>query len=247
MAKKKRGSKTQPLSRPEAPEQPAFNRPFGALAALKRDLKTKPAAAKTPVKAQTKSAPKAPMAPPAAPSADNTLFMMEMADVTPLAGADKRAPKKSPPAEAWSAPLLPNEDLEVLRSLSDLVSGKSEFDLTYTDEYVEGQTRGLPPVLMEKLRAGRIPYQDHLDLHGFTLAQAEAAVTRFILDSVALGRSCVLLIHGRGLGSQDGVPVLKRYLETFLLRGTVRKYLLAFTSARPIDGGVGASYILLRG
>ncbi len=252
MAKKKRGSKAQPLSRPETPPPPAFNRPFGALAALKRDLESKPAAAKSPVKVRSKSAPEAAASPPpsvqpAAPSADDTLFMMEMADVTPLAGADKRAPKKSLPAEAWSAPLLPNEDLEVLRSLSDLVSGKSEFDLTYTDEYVEGQTRGLPPVLMEKLRAGRIPYQDHLDLHGFTLAQAEAAVTRFILDSVALGRSCVLLIHGRGLGSQDGVPVLKRYLETFLLRGTVRKYLLAFTSARPIDGGVGASYILLRG
>ncbi|MDR2946909.1 MAG: Smr/MutS family protein, partial [Candidatus Adiutrix sp.] len=60
------------------------------------------------------------------------------------------------------------------------------------------------------------------------------------------GRGCVLLIHGRGLGSHDGVPVLKRYLETFLLRGTPRKYILAFTTARPLDGGLGASYILLR-
>lgn len=144
-------------------------------------------------------------------------------------------------------PELPNEDLEALRTLSALVSGKAEFDLTYTDEYVEGQTRGLPPALMEQLRAGHIPYQDHLDLHGYTLTQAEAAVTRFILDSVALGRNCVLLIHGRGHGSKDGIPVLKRYLETFLLRGILRKYLLAFTTAQPVDGGLGATYILLRG
>ncbi len=159
----------------------------------------------------------------------------------------KHRQKAGPPPVAWKTPELPNEDLEALRSLSDLVTGKAEFDLTYTDEYVEGQTRGLPPTLMEQLRAGRIPYQDHLDLHGYTILQAEAAVTRFILDSVALGRSSVLLIHGRGLGSKDGIPVLKRFLEDFLLRGPARKFILAFTTARPVDGGLGASYILLRG
>jgi DNA-nicking Smr family endonuclease len=175
------------------------------------------------------------------------LFLQEMEDVAPIRGKDKQHQKAGLPPVAWKTPEFPNEDLEVLRTLSDLVSGKTEFDLTYTAEYVEGQTRGLPPSLMEQLRAGRIPYQDHLDLHGYTLTQAEAAVTRFILDSVALGRCCVLLIHGRGLGSKDGIPVLKRFLEDFLLRGAARKFILAFTTARPVDGGVGASYILLRG
>ncbi len=237
MAKKKRPA-PEPRRPAKAPAEAGFNQPFEALAGLKKNL-----AVKVEKKAEK---PKPAPPPPPPPPADDTLFLMEMADVTPLANPDKRRPKDVPPTGAWAVPELPNEDLAVLRSLTELVSGKAEFDLTYTDEYIEGQTRGLPPRLMEQLRAGRIPYQDHLDLHGHTLAQAEAAVTRFILDSVALGRCCVLLIHGRGLGSQDGVPVLKRYLETFLLRGVARKYILAFTTAQPVDGGLGASYILLR-
>lgn len=238
MAKKK---KSKDAGRPQAapPDEAAFNQPFGALAELKKNLA---------VKKEEKPEPKRPApTPPPPPPADDLLFRMEMADVRPLAGEDKYHRKDAPPPKAWKTPELPNEDLEVLRNLSDLVSGKAEFDLTYSDEFVEGQTRGLPPHLMEHLRSGRIPYQDHLDLHGYTLSQAEAAVTRFILDSVALGRNCLLLIHGRGLGSEDGIPVLKRYLETFLLRGIARKYILAFTTARPIDGGLGASYLLLRG
>lgn len=241
MAKKKRSARS---STPPAllESEQAFNQPFGALAGLKKNLKL---AEKSPPAPKITRQPPPPPPPP--PPADESLFVMEMADVTPLAGQDKRVGKKSLPAKAWETPRLPNEDLEALRSLTDLISGKAEFDLTYSDEYVEGQTRGLPPSLMEQLRAGHIPYQDHLDLHGYTLIQAEAAVARFILDSVSLGRNCVLLIHGRGLGSQDGVPVLKRYMESFLLRGASRKYILAFTTARPVDGGLGASYILLRG
>lgn len=235
-----RKKKTPPAPRSQpAPAPPAFNQPFEVLSGLKKNLAPKAPAEKAPSRPT-------PAAPPPPPPADDTLFLREMADVIPLSGQDKRRRQDSPPPRAWKTPELPNEDLEALKSLSDLVSGKAEFDLTYSDEYVEGQTRGLPPRLMDELRAGRIPFQDHLDLHGLNLMQAEAAVTRFILDSVALKRSCVLLIHGRGLGSQDGVPVLKRSLEVFLLRGVVRKYLLAFTTARPVDGGLGASYILLR-
>ncbi len=233
-----RRKKTPPAARSQpAPAPSAFNQPFEALSGLKKNLAPK---------AQAEKAPPRPAPAPPPPPTDDTLFLREMADVVPLSGQDKRRHQDSPPPKAWKTPELPNEDLEALKSLSDLISGKAEFDLTYSDEYVEGQTRGLPPRLMDELRAGRIPFQDHLDLHGLTLMRAEAAVTRFILDSVALKRSCVLLIHGRGLGSQDGVPVLKRNLETFLLRGLVRKYLLAFTTARPVDGGLGASYILLR-
>ena len=243
MPRKKRSEKNMTKSAAPAGE-PVFNQAFEALSSLRQNLAVKPSAPKKGLSPPKPAA--APAAPPPPPS-DQALFMMEMADVAPITGKDKKHQKNMPPPKAWKTPELPNEDLEVLRSLSDLVSGKTEFDLTYTDEYVEGQTRGLPPSLMEQLRAGRIPYQDHLDLHGLTLTQAEAAVTRFVLDSVSLGRNCVLLIHGRGHGSQDGVPVLKRYLETFLLRGLIRKYLLAFTTAQPMDGGLGASYILLRG
>jgi DNA-nicking Smr family endonuclease len=232
---KKKGG-TPPQAQPAA-----FNQAFAGLAGLKKNL-----ASRSPA-AEPARPPAAPAVPP--PSAgDEVLFRMEMSDVVPLSpGNVSRRLKETPPPRAWPAPQMPDEDIEALRSLADLVSGRAEFDLVHTAEYVEGQTRGLPPTLMEQLRAGRIPFQDHLDLHGLTLIQSEAAVTRFILDSVAKGRRSVLLIHGRGLGSPDGVSVLKHNLENLLLHGPTRKYILAFTTARPVDGGLGASYVLLRG
>ena len=230
---KKKGSRQAASANPAAP---AFNPAFAGLAGLKKNFT-----------ARAEPAPAAPAPPPPPPAGDEALFRAEMADVIPLTPKAPRRPKETPPLRAWQAPELPDEDIEALRSLADLVSGRAEFDLTHTAEYAEGQTRGLPLTLMEQLRAGRIPFQDHLDLHGLTLIQSEAAVTRFILDSVARGRRSVLLIHGRGLGSPDGVPVLKHNLENLLLHGPARKYILAFTTARPVDGGLGASYVLLRG
>ena len=223
------------------PAVPAFNPAFAGLADLKKNLATRPEVAQPGRQA-------APAVPPPPSAGDEALFRAEMTDVTPLSvKVASRRLKDSPPPKAWPTPQMPDEDIEALRSLSDLVSGRAEFDLTHTAEFVEGQTRGLPPSLMEQLRAGRLPFQEHLDLHGLTLIQAEAAVTRFILDSVSKGRRSVLLIHGRGLRSPDGVPVIKHNLENLLLHGPARKYILAFTTARPVDGGLGASYVLLRG
>jgi DNA-nicking Smr family endonuclease len=134
----------------------------------------------------------------------------------------------------------------VLDYLTELVSGRAEFDLTYSDEYVEGRLKSLPSKVMNDLRGGKIPTQDYLDLHGLTLSQAEQAIVKFVLNSVGLRRRCLLLVHGRGHRSQDGIPILKHNLENLLLRYPIKKHILAFTTARPVDGGAGACYILLR-
>ncbi|MEW5724300.1 MAG: Smr/MutS family protein [Thermodesulfobacteriota bacterium] len=178
---------------------------------------------------------------PAATEEDE--FKAAMAGVTPLCRKSERVtgkPDRTPVPEFYS------EDLEVLARLQELVSGRAQFDLADTDEYVEGYVRGLHPVVLERLRRGRFSVQAHLDLHGLTLKEAAQAVRAFITESVTLGYRCVLLIHGRGHGSKDQIPVLKKELETLLLRGPARKQILAFTSARPHDGGAGASYVLLR-
>ncbi|MDR2302156.1 MAG: Smr/MutS family protein, partial [Deltaproteobacteria bacterium] len=135
----------------------------------------------------------------------------------------------------------------VVRDLIDLINGKIEFDFSSTDELLEARAADLSPNKMDQLKKGLIPVQDHLDVHGYSLPQARDAINNFILKSVYLGRTCVLLVHGRGQGSPDGIPIIKRNLEHLLLRGPVKKHILAFTTARPIDGGSGASYILLRG
>jgi DNA-nicking Smr family endonuclease len=76
--------------------------------------------------------------------------------------------------------------------------------------------------------------------------EAEAAVRDFLAKSHRLGLRCVLIVHGRGLNSPESFPVLKEGLPIWLGRGTAKRIVLAFATARPYDGGTGAVYVLLR-
>ena len=139
-----------------------------------------------------------------------------------------------------------SEEAEALAALSDLVAGVAHFDITDTREYVEGVVVGLDPRVARRLRRGDFAWQAHIDLHGLTAAEARETVDRFILESFRAGRRCVLLVHGRGLNSKDRTPVLKERLKGWLAHGRIAKVVLAFTTARPHDGGAGALYVLLR-
>ncbi len=126
------------------------------------------------------------------------------------------------------------------------MSGEGCFDIQYTDEYIEGAIVGADSALLPKLRRGDFSIQAHLDLHGMTAAEARQAVERFILNSVNKGLRCVLIIHGRGLNSQDQIPILKERMRSWLKRGRLKHLVLAFATAQPCDGGAGALYVLLR-
>ena len=139
-----------------------------------------------------------------------------------------------------------DEEAEALATLSDLISGAGAFDITETREYVEGSAAGVDPRLVRKLRRGEFAWQGHLDLHGMTVETARVAVEQFLTSAVRGGRRCVLIIHGRGLNSKDQMPVLKERLKTWLAHTRLAGHVLAFASARPADGGVGALYVLLR-
>jgi DNA-nicking Smr family endonuclease len=176
---------------------------------------------------------------------DMARFREAMTDVTPLKGVQQRI-ARLPDQDA--RPVHPPNagDLEVLAHLSDLVSGMAEMDIAFSDEYIEGSVKGFDRKLMQKLKDGLFAVQDHMDLHGCTRQEAELKVTEFLLRSYRLGLRCVLVVHGRGLNSEDHIPVLKERLPLWLNRGPVKRIVLAFSTARPYDGGTGAIYILLR-
>jgi DNA-nicking Smr family endonuclease len=134
----------------------------------------------------------------------------------------------------------------VMRHLDELVHGKGHFDIADTDEYIEASVSGLDRRIVKKLRKGEFSVQSHLDLHGMTRDEARAEVAAFIERSYRTGKKCVLIVHGRGLGSENHIPVLKEKLRAWLTRGAIGKKVLAYTSARPFDGGTGAVYVLLR-
>lgn len=141
-----------------------------------------------------------------------------------------------------------DEDAEAAYELVQLVEGKLPFDITYTDEYIEGRVSGVASSVVQRLKQGEFAVQGVLDLHGLTRAEARDQVERFIRDSRHSGKRCVLIVHGRGLNSKDQTPVLKEALRAWFERGrgAIGGSVLAFCTARPVDGGWGAMYVLLR-
>lgn len=172
-------------------------------------------------------------------------FLDAMSGVTPMPEDRRRSVHGSTSAAKPSRP--PNdESRQVVEQLQGLVRGSVELDITFSDEYIEGAVQGVSRKLMKKLKRGEMPVQGHIDLHGLTKQDAETAVADFLLESFRNGVRCVLIVHGRGLNSPESLPVLKEGLPQWLNRGRVRKVVLAFATARPYDGGTGATYVFLR-
>ncbi|MGD1028242.1 Smr/MutS family protein [Candidatus Binatus soli] len=139
-----------------------------------------------------------------------------------------------------------DEDAEVVAQLSDLVSGQAPFDITESDEYLEGYRVGLDPRLVSQLRRGEFAVQAHFDMHGMIQGAAKQALKEFIIASIRKGLRTVLVVHGRGLRSPGGHSVLKHASAGWLSHGAIGGHVLAFTTARPADGGAGATYVLLK-
>jgi|TARA_B110000438_G_scaffold146277_1_gene140909 DNA-nicking Smr family endonuclease len=97
--------------------------------------------------------------------------------------------------------------------------------------------------IMKKLSRGFFSVQSELDLHGMTSNEASLVLRSFINGSVQDGLTCVRVIHGKGLGSGPRGPVIKQQVNRLLRRWD---QVLAFISARQIDGGTGAIYVLLK-
>ncbi len=215
-----------------------FNTPFDKLAkvpSFRREAEARAAAA---------AASRRRAAPP--PKRDEDVFADEMRGVAQLP-PDPRGRIGVEPAPAAAAPRRRADDeSEAYAVLADLVEGHGAFDISATDEYVEGIGPGIDKRLLRKLRAGDYAVQAHLDLHGYTSDEARVEVEKFLVAARNDGRRCVLIIHGRGHNSKEGIPVLKERLKVWLTRGRIGHGVLAFCTARPTDGGAGAVYVLLR-
>lgn len=228
--KKTRDPQEQPPS-----SKPVFHSPFKDLAKLVVRQKTATVAPHR----KTTAPPKTPVTPQ---KDDEALFREAIDGARPL----QRARTTRIAVEPKVTVSIVTEEAEVLAELSDLVSGQRPFELTETEDYVEGTRTGIDPRLVTRLRRGEFALQGHIDLHGMVRNDAKVALADYIVDSVRKGRRAVLIVHGRGLGSPGGLPVLKHSTAQWLSHGTISGYVLAFTTARPADGGAGAMYVLLR-
>ncbi|MDM8545613.1 Smr/MutS family protein [Candidatus Venteria ishoeyi] len=168
---------------------------------------------------------------------DNNLFRQLVGDVKPLKQNRihpyRRAIKPLPRQQMQDNEQVRRELLSDHYDPADLETGE---ELIYLRS-------GMQHGVLRKLRRGQYSLEGELDLHGLTVPEARVAITDFLHDCAFYHIRCARIIHGKGNGSWQKQPVLKNKLNHWL-----RQYdqVLAFCSARAVDGGTGAVYVLLK-
>jgi DNA-nicking Smr family endonuclease len=168
---------------------------------------------------------------------DEELFRAAVRDVKPLPQR-RRAPvaTRKPPARAKFT--AADRALVLVESLK----GFGEGDVLDSGDEISFRRAGVQNSVMRKLKRGEYRVEDVCDLHGLRVDEAKAALRQFLAEALGRGLKCVRIIHGKGHGSGNRGPVLKTAVNMILRKtGPV----LAFTSARRVDGGTGAINVLL--
>ena len=167
--------------------------------------------------------------PPRNPDASE--FRDAVSDATPLDEQDKLRPR-------------PKTLRRRRRRVDASVQGVA-FEIDRLGERVEGVAPGIDRAVLSQLRNAKYPRDARLDLHGLRAPAARQRVHQELRRVHEQGGRCVLVIHGRGRHSESE-PVLKEALLEWLAEPPVAPLVMAFASASGGDGGVGATYVLLR-
>ncbi len=169
--------------------------------------------------------------------AERRMFREAMMEVTPVT-TDRRAPDEVPRPSPEPSQLAADE----AAARDALASGAWDDPEAELAEELSHAQPGIQERVLKRLRRGRYAMQAELDLHGLSRAQAGAELAAFLADCRQRGLTGVRIIHGKGRRSANDGPVLKPAVAGWLRR---RAEVLAFCTARPVDGGSGALYVLL--
>lgn len=167
------------------------------------------------------------------------LFRRAVADAVPLAPPN-RANIARPRPKPIARQRLRDEQQVMTDALSDPWDWES---VVSTGEELVFVRPGVSTATLRKLRRGGWVIQGELDLHGHTGDEARSALAAFLNRCMIEDRRCVRIIHGKGYGSKNRLPVLKNKVRHWLMQ---REDVLAFCQARAVDGGAGAVIVLLK-
>jgi DNA-nicking Smr family endonuclease len=103
---------------------------------------------------------------------------------------------------------------------------------------------GISHEQLRRLSSGHFPQDFELDLHGMTRDEATEALSNCVSRMISSGRRVLSVIHGRGLHSSQGYPVLKKATYDWLSHGSYAGWVLAVVP-KPGSGG-GSCLVLLR-
>jgi DNA-nicking Smr family endonuclease len=212
-------------------------RPFSGLGGLVHDagLKMK----------HTLEQPKEPLVeevvPQPAPT-DEELFRQAMDSVARTSWRHGVAPTAPP------SPSPPPADPELAdrRLMEAAVAGDPALKIEDHPEYIEGWVGLGAARYLPKLRSGLYSIQGQIDLHGMSREEARSAVEEFVSRMSRVRSCCIKVIHGRGINSPNDRAVIKENLHRWLSTRRMSHHVVAYASAPFADGGVGATYVLLR-
>ena len=168
---------------------------------------------------------------------DGALFRSAIGEVTPLRKVE--VPAITRPRPRPRARMAEQDEAQALGEFARLLHSSTPLEAGDVASY---RRDTLPARMFQRLKRGQYSVQDELDLHGAGVAQAEQLLREFLLEAHAHDHGCVRIIHGKGLQSDGGAPVLKNLLDRLLRQ---RNDVLAFHSAPPAQGGTGAVLVLL--
>ena len=106
-----------------------------------------------------------------------------------------------------------------------------------------------------RLEQKKIRKIKHIDLHGFTLEQANKTIEKFIDDCYQNSVSKIIVVTGKGLHSNvekdpyvsKDLSILKYSVPEFIENNSeLMKKIIEIKDAEIEDGGAGAFYIFLR-
>ena len=205
---------------------------FEALARVRRTLREQTPALPEPAAPATQSQPKQPV--------DGTmLFRRAVADVIPLPPSNRAQLSQRRPK-----PVARQRLADEAQVLVDALADPWDWDAAVaTGEELFFARPGISTAAMRKLRRGGWVIQGELDLHGLGGDAARVALAAFLNRCMLEDRRCVRVIHGKGHGSKNRLPVLKNKVRHWLMQ---REEVLAFCQARTVDGGAGAAVVLLK-
>jgi DNA-nicking Smr family endonuclease len=98
--------------------------------------------------------------------------------------------------------------------------------------------------MKQRVARGKEAIDARLDLHGLTQSEAHAALLRFLRNAHARDARLVLVITGKGRGSEPGV--LRRQVPQWLGLPEFRSFVIGFEDAHIAHGGEGALYVRVR-
>ena len=166
-------------------------------------------------------------------------FRNAVADAVPL-----RAPNRAQHLRPRPKPIARQRLRDEQQVMRDALSDPFDWDAAVaTGDELLFVRPGVPSAAVRKLKRGGWVLRAELDLHGMTGDQARLAVATFLHDCLRREIRCVRIIHGKGLGSKNRVPILKHKVRHWLMQ---RDEVLAFCQARQVDGGAGAVAVLLK-